>query len=166
MQVYLPLIWLNTLQKVKRTFLRAEPPLQVVFSSLKSPQSLSPSQAQWSGMHRPLVHWNWLLEQERTQPTSSLPSPQSSSTHMQEHPLKGAPPPRQHTQNITADRSSPESQCHCTLMHRPLEQLNWVRGSQVGKAEKGCFKDTHQIQSQYKLNRSLRRDGIIGRMKS
>lgn len=37
--------------------------------------------------------------------------------------------------------SSPESQCHFTLMHRPLEQLNWVRGSQVGKAKKGCTQE-------------------------
>lgn len=33
-------------------------------------------------------------------------------------------------------KKSPESQCHFALMHRPFEQLNWVRGSQVGKAEK------------------------------
>lgn len=31
--------------------------------------------------------------------------------------------------------ASPESQRHCALMHRPLEQLNCVSGSQVGKAE-------------------------------
>lgn len=32
-------------------------------------------------------------------------------------------------------RVSPESQRHCALTHRPLEQLNCVSGSQVGKAE-------------------------------
>lgn len=143
-----------------KAFLHADPPLQDVFSSLKSPQSLSPSQAQWSGIQRPLVHWNWVLEQDWMHPTSSLPSPQSSSTHMHKHSWKvwlhkqtkisglinvmlGA------TDAFTDDQtwsymsvfkrflSLPESQCHFTLIHRPLEQLNWVRGSQVGKAEKG-----------------------------
>lgn len=45
---------------------------------------------------------------------------------------------------------SPESQRHCTLTHRPLEQLNWVRGSQVGKAEKVCL----QIHVRYNPSRS------------
>lgn len=111
-----------------------------MFSSLKSPQSLSPSQAQWSGIQRPLVHWNWVLEQDWMQPASSLPSPQSSST---KHSQKGVTTPtHQHLMNsilihIRQRLSfSPESQCHFTLMHRPLEQLNCVRSSQVGNAEK------------------------------
>lgn len=73
---------LTVFWKVIEAFLRADPPLQVVFSSLKSPQSLSPSQAQWSGIQRPLVHLKWVLAQDWMQPTSSLPSPQSSSVHM------------------------------------------------------------------------------------
>lgn len=138
-------------------FLHADPPLQVVFSSLKSPQSLSPSQAQWSGIQRPLVHWNWVLEHDWMHPTSSLPSPQSLSTHMRKLSWKARP--HKHTIVKSTDKflygqtlismvsifirflSSPESQCHFTLMHRPLEQLNWVRGSQVGKAEKGCIQE-------------------------
>lgn len=61
--------------------------------------------------------------------------------------------------------SSPESQRHCTFTHRPLEQLNCVRGSQVGKAEKVCLqkkkkrtgvKETEQTNKQIlKLNESL-----------
>lgn len=78
----------------------------------------------------------------------------------QGHPLKDEPP-RPSPTHTTYDgwqklkMSSPESQCHCTLMHRPLEQLKWVRGSQVGKAELVVEKDTRQIQSQFKLNRSV-----------
>lgn len=63
-------------------------------SSLKSPQSLSPSQAQCPGIHRPLAHLNWSSMQECTQSASSLLSPQSSSgkkhqklvkTNLEEH---------------------------------------------------------------------------------
>lgn len=51
--------------------------------------------------------------------------------------------------------SSPESQCHSTLMQRPLEQLNWVTGSQVGKAagkhtvEYKCNNDLKDIQKKF-----------------
>lgn len=37
---------------------------------------------------------------------------------------------------LTEKWHSPESQCHFTLMHLPLEQLNCVRGSHVGKSVK------------------------------
>lgn len=46
--------------------------------------------------------------------------------------------------------ASPESQRHCALMHRPLEQLNWVSGSQVGKAETGRL----HIHVNHKVNKS------------
>lgn len=42
-------------------------------SSLKSPQSLSPSQAQWPGIHLPLEQLNWLSKQECTQPILITP---------------------------------------------------------------------------------------------
>lgn len=66
----------------ENSVLPAPEPAQVTFSSLKSPQSLSPSQAQCSGIHLPVKHWNWPVEQVRAHSSSSLPSPQSSSTHI------------------------------------------------------------------------------------
>lgn len=55
--------------------------------------------------------------------------------------------------------SGPESQCQVPLMHRPLEQLNWVRGSQVGKAEKVWvqvhIKYNANTVTQYICNQSL-----------
>lgn len=50
---------------------------------------------------------------------------------------------------------SPESQRHCALTHLPLEQLNWVRGSQVGKAEKELFIDVGYNHSTYTITPPL-----------